>query len=166
MIPDGNKTGKAVYIVTLKRILAKLLFPPEAPLVSVSCPIGILNVLKFVYDTPNSLTRSGKSMVTDPQNDHQPLPAPYQPAYHCSVWHRLPPVLYGHHHHTVQHKGAHSLCRWDVAARLLKLYARAAPSPRPRMVPPDLSFYGDEQQELQQGWTVLTPDSLVPRCAD
>lgn len=52
LIPDGNKTGKAVYIVTLKRILAKLLFPPKALLASVSCPVGILDVLKFVYDTP------------------------------------------------------------------------------------------------------------------
>lgn len=149
MIPDGNKTGKAVYIVTLKRILAKLLFPPEVPLASVSCPIGILDVLKFVSDTPNSLTRSGKSMVTDPKNDHQPLPALYQPAYHCSVWHRLPPVLYGHHHHSLlSTRGLTHSVGGMWLPQLLKLYARAAPSPRPHMVPPDLSFYGDEQQEL------------------
>lgn len=120
MNPDGNKTGKAVYIVTLKRILAKLLFPPEAPLASVSCPIRILDVLKFVSDTPNSLTRSGKSMVTDLKNDHQPLPAPYQPAYHCSVWQTPSCAIWPSSSLSVKHKGAHSLCRWDVAAPALE----------------------------------------------
>lgn len=52
MIPDGNKTGKSVYILTLKRILAKLLFPPKALLESAPCSIGILDVLTFASDTP------------------------------------------------------------------------------------------------------------------
>lgn len=105
--------------------------------------------------------------MTNPRNDHQPLPAPYQPAYHCSVWHRLPPVLYGHHHHSLcsTRRLTHSVGGMWLP-QLLKLYAHAAPSPRSCIVPPDLSFYGKEQQELQQGLTVLTPDSLVPSCAD
>lgn len=84
----------------------------------------------------NSLTRSRKSMMTNPRNDHQPLPAPYQPAYHCSVWHRLPPVLYGHHHHSLcsTRRLTHSVGgMWLL--QLLKLYAHAAPSPRSCIVP-------------------------------
>lgn len=82
-------------------------------------------------------------MVTGPRNDHQPHPAPCQPAYHCSV--ARVPVLYGHH----------SLC-WTVT-----LYASVALSPWSWVVTADLSSI-----EIWGDWKGTAGTSSRMDCAD